>query len=252
MSPLRPRPPFIPPVMSDRFAATPPSTPSPRIGIVEDQVLVLSLLADLCRHRFGWNVVLTAKSAAETLAGLEAAQPDALLVDINLPDDDGITLALGIKKRFPHLRIIVLSAECTEYTIFRVRQSGLDGYVDKNSDPDFIQDALQTVIRDGGTYFSPLMKEVARSTALDSQAFLKILSGREHELLPLFGMGKPDTEIAQSKGLSPDTIRKHRENIMRKLGHRSVSELVHYCIEKGFVQTRPDGDVRPTPLSPRP
>ncbi|MDX2186492.1 MAG: response regulator transcription factor [Opitutaceae bacterium] len=229
---------------------TPPTATGPRIGIVEDQALVLSLLADLCRHRFGWNVVLCAKSATEATEKLKTVKPDAMLVDINLPDEDGITLSLGIKRAHPSMRIIVLSAECTEYTIYRVKQSGLDGYVDKNSDPDFIQDALLTVIRDGRTFFSPVVREIERVRAADSLAFSKILSDREHDLLPHIGMGLSDQKVGELKGISSETVRKHRENIMRKLGLSSISELVHYCIEKGFVQTRPNGDVRPAQWPP--
>jgi DNA-binding NarL/FixJ family response regulator len=218
-----------------------------RIGIIEDQALVLNLLTDLCRHRFGYEVVFSARDARSALAALEKdGSPDALLVDINLPDDDGITLALAIRKKFPSLKIIILSAECTEYTIFRVRQSGLHGYVDKNADPDFIHAALVSVLEKGQSFFTPLVREVARHTAQDGQAFSKVLSDREQELLPLFGMGHTDAEIAKIKALADDTVRKHRESILRKLQLKTLPDLVHYCIEKGFLQTRPDGEIRPT------
>jgi DNA-binding NarL/FixJ family response regulator len=236
--------------MEARLTPTSAPNPGPRVGIVEDQALVLSLLADLCRHRFGWNVVLCAKSAAEATEKLKMVKPDAMLVDINLPDEDGITLSLGIKRAHPSMRIIVLSAECTEYTIFRVKQSGLDGYVDKNSDPDFIQDALLTVVRDGRTFFSPVVREVEKERASNLLAFNKVLSVREHDLLPHLGMGHSDAKVGELKGISSETVRKHREAIMRKLALSSVSELVHYCIEKGFVQTRPNGDVRPAQWPP--
>lgn len=235
-------------LMEERNA--PPIPTGPRIGIVEDQGLMLNLLADLCRHRFGLNVVLCATTAGEATELLKTVRPDVMLVDINLPDEDGITLSLAIKRAHPTIRIIVLSAECTEYTIYRVKQSGLDGYVDKNSDPDFIQDAIMSAIRSGQSYFSPVVKEIEKERARDTLAFSKILSDREHELLPHLGMGISDAKVGAMKGISSETVRKHRENIMRKLGLSNVSELVHYCIEKGFVQTRPNGDVRPTQWPP--
>jgi DNA-binding NarL/FixJ family response regulator len=222
-----------------------------RIGIVEDQALVLNLLVDLCRHRFGYDVALAARDARSTFAALPDVLPlDALLVDINLPDEDGITLSLSIRKKNPSIKIIILSAECTEYTIFRVRQSGLNGFVDKNADPDFIQAALDSVMNKGQAFFSPVVSTVAKHIAQDSQAFTKVLTDREHELLSHFGMGRSDADIAAVKGIAAETVRKHRENIMRKLNLRSLPELVHYCIEKGFLQTRPDGDVRPTIWTP--
>ena len=221
-----------------------------RIGIVEDQALMLNLLTDLCRHRFGYEVVLSARDARTALANLAEARADALLVDINLPDEDGITLSLEIRKKFPAMRIIILSAECTEYTIFRVRQSGLDGYVDKNADPDFIHAALDSVLKHGRPYFTSLVREVARQTAQDTQAFTKILTDRESELLPLFGMGHSDTAIAEFKLIAVETVRRHREHTLRKLNLRTLPELVHYCIEKGFLQTRPDGEIRPATWTP--
>lgn len=235
--------------MLDRIPTGAPGA-APRIGIVEDQILVLNLLADLCRHRFHWNVVLTAKCAAEATAQVATAKPDVMLVDINLPDEDGITLSLALKKANPTMRIIILSAECTQYTVYRVKQSGLDGYVDKNSDPDFIQDALMTVVRDGKTFFTNLVREVSKDTAKDSLAFSKVLSDRESELLPYFGMAYTDAQVAEMKHISSETVRKHRENIMRKLNLRSVPQLVHYCIEKGFVLTRPGAGVRPAQWPP--
>lgn len=222
----------------------------PRIGIVEDQALVLNLLTDLCRHRFGYDVVFSARDAKTALSAVDGSEAEALLVDINLPDNDGISLALEIRKKLPRMKIIILSAECTEYTIFRVRQSGLNGYVDKNADPDFIQAALDSVLNRDLPFFTPLVREIARHTAQDSQAFSKVLSDREHELLPHLGMGKSDAELATFKALAPDTVRKHRESIMRKLQLKTLPDLVHYCIEKGFLQTRPDGEIRPASWTP--
>lgn len=220
------------------------------IGIIEDENLVMRLLASLCEEETDGTVIFLAPNAQSAWAKLAVILPDLLLVDINLPDDDGIALALTIRAKHPSVKIIMLTAESKEYTVNRIRQSGLNGYVDKSEDPGAIITAIHDVVVKGGFYFSPLGKQVARITAADQNSFTKILSDRELEILPLFGMGMSADDIAAQMKTEPTTILRHRANIMSKLQIQNASELVHFCLQKGFIRGRPDGAARPTTQPP--
>lgn len=216
-----------------------------KIGIVEDQILVLELIAELCRSRFGWEIALSATTVAAAEKAMNMAALDALLIDINLPDGDGLELGLRLRDRYPRLKIAILSAECTEYTVHRMRKSQIGGYINKTAHPDELQKALEIVFIQGGLYYSSIINTTAKKTLADAKAFTKVLSDRERELLPFLGIGLADEEISKQAAISISTVQKHRQNIMAKLRLHSQPELVRYCIEKGFVQTRPDGGIRP-------
>ena len=221
------------------------AAPAPvRIGIVEDQKLVLSLLRQLCERQFGFSVAFQAETAQQACKVAAEARPDLILLDINLPDEDGIVAGMRLKKIVPGVRIVMISAECTEYTVHRMRVSGVDGYIDKNSDPNIIGTAVTEVLA-GRRFFSDLVGQVRRQMVEDGGSFNKVLSEAEQAMLPLFGMGYGDDEIAGLMSLSAVTIRWHRKRIMGKLNLRTATELVHYCLQKGFIHTRPGGDVRP-------
>ncbi len=224
--------------------------PAIRVGIVEDQKLVLSLLRQLCEREFGFEVAFLAETGREASDRAPEAKADLVLLDINLPDEDGIVTGMRLKSQVPGLRVIMISAECTEYTVHRMRASGLDGYIDKNSDPTIIKRAVTEVL-DGRRFFSEVIGQVRRQMIEDANAFSKVLSEAEQAMLPLFGMGYSDDDIAGIMSLSAETIRWHRKRIMGKLNVRTATELVHYCLEKGFIQTRPGGDTRPAG-APRP
>lgn len=215
-----------------------------RIGIVEDQKLVLALLRQLCERQFGYAIAFQAETGAEACRIAPTANADVALLDINLSDEDGIVTGMRLKKILPGLRVLMISAECTEYTVHRMRASGLDGYIDKNSDPNIIRTAVDEVMA-GRRFFSDLVGQVRRQMVGDSNAFTKILSEAELAMLPLFGMAYHDDQIAEIMSLSAETVRWHRKRIMGKLELNTATELVHYCLDKGFIQTRPGGDTRP-------
>ena len=220
------------------------------LGIIEDEIMVLRLLGALCDQESAGKVLFLADSARSAWTNLSVAVPDVLLVDINLPDDDGIALALAIRRKYPSVKSIMLTAECSEYTVNRVRQSGLNGYVDKSEDPDAVLRALTEVMVHDRLYFSRMGKEVAMRTARDQNSFTKVLSDRELELLPLLGMGLSDEAVAEQLAMTGSAVKKHRENIMRKLNVHKSADLVHFCLKKGFIRARPEGGARPSTQPP--
>lgn len=217
---------------------------SVRLGIIEDQKLVLRLLHDICVTRYKYEVLMLAETARDGFAKAIASRPDVILIDFNLPDEDGISLGKRIGDALGSVKVIILSAENTKFLLHRVRQSGLAGYLDKDCDPDVIDQAIRAVMS-GHAYFSPAIRPSGELSPTEPGPFNKVLGDRQIELLPSFGMGYSDEEIARQFQLSAATVRSHRKITLAKLGLHSTVELMRYCNEYGFVTHRPDGGSRP-------
>jgi len=210
--------------------------PLPRILVVEDQQLFLELLVGLCERDFGCEVVATAGNGADAIRLVREHLPDIVLLDLNLPDMDGIDVAAQLLADDREHKILALSSQIDDYTLHRVISSGIQGYVDKNQQSlEVLKTAIQTVVA-GGVYFTPIVQDVRRAHRRDPVAFPKILSDREQELLSLLGRGLNDQEAAAKLGVKPQTIHSHRRNILHKLNLSGTKQLVRYALDHGFVR----------------
>jgi len=210
-----------------------------KIAVVEDHALMRDLLQQTCRDAVKGAVVSGAGDAASGLKLCRRIKPDIILLDLALPDRDGLDLLDELVAASPRSKIIGLSGYMDEFTIYRVLGSALNGFVDKN---DHTSAQLATAIRtvmEGERYFSARAMDAWASLRSDPSAFDKILSAREQDLLRLFGRGLGNDQIAATVDLSELTVRNHRCRIMAKLGLRTSAELISYAFEKGFVRTLP-------------
>ena len=211
-----------------------------KLAIVEDQELFRRLLAGLCTVQFGFDVVCEAGTAADALERIPKARPDLVLLDLQLPDGDGLDVAAKLYAAMPNLRVLVLTSLHDERTVHRMRHLGIQGFVDKNvQQPETLKEAIETVVS-GRVYFSEVVQQINLAMRSDPQSFTKVLSEREQELLPLLGRGLTNEEAAAQMGLTAWTVHSHRRNIMKKLGANSLAELIRYARQKGFV--RPDSE----------
>jgi DNA-binding NarL/FixJ family response regulator len=207
-----------------------------KIVAIEDHALMRDLLLRACREAVEGAVVSGAADAEAGLKLCRRQKPDVILLDLALPDRDGLDLLEELGAACPKSKIIGVSGYSDEYTIYRVLGSPLHGFVDKN---DHTSAQLATAIRavlDGERYFSARAKAAWASLRSDPASFDKILSSREQDLLRLFGRGLGNDEIAAGENLSELTVRNHRCRIMAKLGLRTSAELISYAFEKGFVR----------------
>jgi len=137
------------------------------------------LLKKICREHFHMNVVGEAEDAATGLALCRKHRPDIVLLDLNLPDKDGITLSDELLAMDPRMRILALSSECDDYTLYRVLNSGMHGYVDKNRQSvDVLKLAIDEVIR-GRVFFTEVVQQVRQRLRMEPKAFPKVLTDRE-------------------------------------------------------------------------
>jgi DNA-binding NarL/FixJ family response regulator len=207
-----------------------------RILVVEDQRLFAELLHALCTREFGHDVVATVGTVQEALAAMKRLRPELVLLDLSLPDGDGVDLAEQLFAEYPQSRIVALSSQVDEYTLHRVLESGIHGYVDKNEQSAAVlREAIETVM-DGRVYFSSVISRVRDALRRDPRSFTKLLSAREQKLLELLGSGMSNAEVARELGIKPWTVHTYRRNISGKLGLHGTTEIIRYAWEKGFAK----------------
>jgi DNA-binding NarL/FixJ family response regulator len=209
-----------------------------KLVIIEDQTLIQELLVMACRISYPAAEIHAAGSARDGLELCVRHSPDLVLLDIVLPDQDGVALLPCLRQASAKAKVIALSSHIDEYTLHRAFAAGVNGFVDKNFQTlNVLHEAVRAVL-EGGDYASESVKEVRARMRADARSFAKVLSDREIELLGYFGHGKSNQEVATLLKLSPRTVRNHRHNIMTKLGLKSTPQLIRYALDKGFNHGR--------------
>ena len=199
------------------------------------------LLIRACREIVPGSAVTGAKNAREGLELGRAMQPDVILLDLALPDRDGLEFLDDLTGAAPKAKIIGITSYTDEVTLHRALRSLLHGFVDKNEESlEHLKAAIHAVMS-GERYFSPTARRACHQLGSDPLAFDKILSTREQDLLRLFGRGLSNAQIAATVNLSELTVRNHRCRTMAKLGLRTTAELIRYALDKGFTRREPPG-----------
>lgn len=206
-----------------------------KFALVEDQVMFRSLLRRMLVEECRGKVVFEAGSLAELRASVGVlATVDLLLLDIRLPDGDGVDFVDEMTNRKLAVPVLLFSSSCEDYIVHRVGRSFVQGFVHKDEEPKVLLTAIQMVAA-GGAFFSPRFVERQRALAKAPDTFEKKLSPREQELLRYIGAGYSDAETAAALGLSASTAQTHRRNVMEKLGVHSAKELQVYALKAGFT-----------------
>jgi two-component system response regulator NreC len=204
--------------------------------VVEDQTMVGELLALACRQALPGTSVHTAGTCADALELSRQMKPDLVLLDLVLPDGDGLDLLPGLFARAPAAKVIALSSHIDEFTLHRALSSRVHGILDKNEQPvRVLREAIDAVLA-GKQYISSYVQRLRASVRADPVAFDKILSDREQEALRLIGEGLTNEQIGRQLGISTSTAKRHRLNIMARLNIHSTPQLIRYAIEKGFTR----------------
>lgn len=212
-----------------------------RLLLVDDHAVVRSGLKMLLSGHGEMEIVGEADSAAGALQETERTHPDVILMDIGLPDKTGIEATREIKRKFPDVKIVALTIHEDEEYFFQMLDAGASGYVPKRAAPEELLTAIR-VAAAGEVYLYPSMAKLLVQDYLNTErpaeekSNLDGLTDREHEVLTHLAEGASNDEIAAILFISPKTVERHRENIMRKLNLHSRSELVRYAIRKGIIK----------------
>jgi DNA-binding NarL/FixJ family response regulator len=201
---------------------------------VEDQALFRDLLGRMLEVDDRFDVVASFAEAESALDYCIECPPEFLMVDIQLPQMDGIDLARMVMKRCPETRILALTTLTDRFTISRVIEAGIPGYVEKNRDLDVLLEAMTTVAS-GGRYQTDLVDNVKASFRGNSDAFNRILSPREQAIVTAVADGETSAEIASRLDISPRTVENHRYRIMKKLDLKDTAALIRYAIDQGYI-----------------
>lgn len=206
-----------------------------KFALVEDQVMFRSLLHRLLVEECKGKVLFEAGSLAELRAKIPVLKTaDLLLLDIRLPDGDGVDFVDEMVAAQVAVPVLLFSSSCEDYIVHRVSRSFVQGFVHKDEDPKVLLTAIQMVVA-GGAFFSPRFVERQRALAKTPGTFEKKLSPREQELLRYIGAGFSDAETAAALGMSASTAQTHRRNVMAKLDLHSAKELQAYALRTGFT-----------------
>lgn len=212
-----------------------------RLLLVDDHAVVRSGLRMLLAGEADVEIVGEAGSGSEAVSAAGSARPNVILMDIGLPDMTGIEAARVIKSKFPNIFIVALTIHEDEEYFFKMLEAGASGYVPKRAAPDELLTAIRAASQ-GEVYLYPslaklLVKDyLSQDREQENKPALDGLTGREQEVLSLLAEGASNGEIASSLVISPKTVERHRENIMRKLNLHSRAELVRYAIRKGIIK----------------
>jgi two-component system NarL family response regulator len=201
-----------------------------RIAIAEDQRMLRELLCAVLTKEPGLVVVGEAATGPEALDMAQALKPDVLVLDIGLPETDGIQVARALRKSQPALKLLALSIHEEKRFIQDMLKAGADGYVVKSAALAEIVEAIEAITQDK-IYLSQAVSREALTDNLSS-----VLGARERQVLGLIAQGRRSGEIALSLHISPATVEAHRRNIMRKLGLHTVAELTRYAVREGIAE----------------
>jgi len=208
--------------------------------LVDDHAVVRSGLRMLLEAQSGIEIVGEAESGSEALKKVKSLKPDIVLMDIAMPDMNGIEATRRIKNIAPDTAVLALTMHEDDEYFFEMLNAGASGYVPKRAAPDELVTAIRTVSR-GEVFLYPSLATrlvqgyLRRAEADDGPMIYDELTPREREVLILIADGLTNPEIAEQLVISVKTVDRHRENIMRKLNLHSRIDLVKYAIRKGLI-----------------
>ena len=204
-----------------------------RVVIIDDERLFAKVLGAWLARDPGLKVVGYAESGNEGWNLCQATTPDVALVDVEMADGDGIELAKQLLAKLPVTRVILVTGRVDAHTAWRAGQAGVHGLVDKQMEPERLSEVVR-LVADGGQFLSPEFERIKAEWLTQPEAFQKVLTNRELEVLQRLTEGQSDREIAKHLGISPETVASHRKSLRKKLGVHDDRGLVAYGREWGI------------------
>ena len=210
------------------------------ICLADDHTIVRQGLAKLLEGEPDFQVVGEAENGREAVAKVEELKPDIVIMDIAMPMLNGIEATRQIKKVCPKTKVIILSMYSHEHYIHELLETGVSGYLLKDSSGRDIINAIHAAIKDE-TFLSPSISKMVVDTYLSPRKVssreerFKQLSNREREVFQLIAEGYSTRQIADMLCVSISTVKSHRAKIMEKLGIDTPVKLIHFAIQLGLV-----------------
>jgi DNA-binding NarL/FixJ family response regulator len=212
-----------------------------RILLADDHGLVRRGARALLQARHGWRVVGEAGNGPEAVEKAIKLKPDVAIVDISMPELDGVEVARQIREAVPDTKVLVLTMHESDHMVRRALDAGARGYLLKSDLTDCLAKAVKAV-SEGKRFLTPKVSEIVlegflktRSQHQQGERAGARTTPREIEIIRLLAEGKTNKEIAAALGITVRTVETHRAKIMLKLGLHSLTELIHYAIRHKIV-----------------
>jgi DNA-binding NarL/FixJ family response regulator len=211
-----------------------------RIVLADDHVVMRNGLKLLLERQPNFEVAGEAGNGREAVEICEKLKPDVLVLDIAMPNLNGIEAARQISAKLPHIAIVILSMHSDESYVLRALKAGARAYLLKDSAETDLINAIRAV-SEGKAFFSPAISKmlvedyIRRLEQRGVEDSYELLTTREREILQLLAEGKSNKEVAAMLNLSLYTVETHRGNILQKLNLHSVPELILYAVRKGVI-----------------
>jgi len=216
------------------------------IAIIEDHQMLIDALSVMLSSSSEFSFAGSANNLNDGLALIERTQPDVLLLDVGLPDGDGLDVLPEVKRRFPHTQVVILTSMTDEDVLVRALDSGVSGFVSKSGALadlfSSIRKAAQGEIVVPPSLLLGLLKRLPHGkVSSDEEHVWEELTAREHEILELLARGRSGADIAKALNIAPLTVRTHVRNIMAKLGVHSRLEAVAFAQKHGIFPAKGKG-----------
>lgn len=214
-----------------------------KIVIADDHDMVRQGLESVISLNDKFEIVGTANTGTKAYDKVEELQPDVVLMDIIMPDLNGIQAAVRIKADFPQVRVLMLSMEISNDYIKTAFQNNIDGYIPKNAGVEILIEAIETLAR-GEKYYDQKVKDYIFKFYVGDEELavpkIENLSDREVQVLKMISNGITNKEIGEKLFISPKTVEAHRNNILKKLNLKSTADLVKFSIAKNLTDIPKD------------
>lgn len=225
-----------------------------RLMLVDDHDIVRTGLKSFLETQEGFQVVAEASSGIEAIKLALESTPDVVVMDITMPNMDGLEATRRLKRLNPECQVLALTVHEDKQYLFEMMAAGASGYLTKQAAADELVAAVRAVAA-GNVYLQPVLarwllddyrrllqhpEQVAlrASDEHDADKDLEVLSKRELQVLELVAEGLTTPEIGEMLGISPNTVARHRERIMDKLNLHKSTELVKFAIRTGLIDVQ--------------
>jgi DNA-binding NarL/FixJ family response regulator len=209
-----------------------------KLAITDDHLLVISGIKAMLAPYPHISVVYESNRAGALMAALPAIQPDVLLLDIQMPEIDGIALCKQVRKKHPAVKVIAISSFMDSHYVKQMLRNGAAGYLLKGTDPETLIRAIEQV-HAGGQFLDELIRQQLVNEVISGQKRSNYeipLTRREKEILKLIAEEYSNQEIADLLFISLRTVETHRLNLTQKLAVKNTAGLVKEAMKRGIVE----------------
>jgi DNA-binding NarL/FixJ family response regulator len=216
-----------------------------RILIADDHEVVRRGLCALLQAHDGWEICGEASDGREAVAKAAQLKPDVVILDVGMPNLNGLAATRQLTQQDPHYKVIVLTITDSDQVIREALDAGARGFVLKSDAARYLVSAVEALQRNR-MFFTPRVNDMVlagfldrgRTASSNEPPRLPKLTAREREVIQLLAEGKSSKEVACVLNLSTKTAETHRSNIMRKLGFHSIRDLVVYAVKNNIIQVQ--------------